>query len=79
MLWVQSHTTSIAHEITELRQKKIMSMNERMMEMNDRMTKLEQGRNKPTSKSASLALSYADIVGITREPYIFIFIFFCWI
>ena len=39
----ESHTTSIAHEITGLRQK-IISMDERMTEINDRMTKLKQGR-----------------------------------
>ena len=60
----ESHTTRLAHVITELRQK-IMSIDARMTEMTARMTKLEQGRNNPTSQSASLAQSSADIVGIT--------------
>ena len=50
----ENHTTSNAHEITELRQK-IMSMDERMTKMNNRMTKLEQGRNNPISQEPSLA------------------------
>ena len=58
----ENHTTSIAHEITELRQK-IMSMDERMTEVNDRLTKLEQWINTPTSQEPSLAPSYADTVG----------------
>ena len=58
----ENHTTSIAHEITELSQKMI-SMDERMTEFNDRMTKLEQGRITPTSQEPSLAPSYANIVG----------------
>ena len=57
-----NHTTSIAQEITELRQKTIY-MDERMTEINDRMTKLEQGRNTPASQEHSLALSYAYMVG----------------
>ena len=44
----ENHTTSIAHEITELRQKMIL-IDDRMTEINDRMTKLEQGRNTHTS------------------------------
>ena len=35
----ENHTTSIAHEITDLRQKMI-SMDERMMEINDRTTEI---------------------------------------
>ena len=58
----ENHTTSIAHEITELRQKMI-SMDERMTEINDRVIKLEQGRNNPSFKEPSLATSFADIIG----------------
>ena len=36
----ENHTTSIAHEFTEVRQKMI-SMDERMAEINDHMTKLK--------------------------------------
>ena len=57
----ESYTTSIAHAITELRQK-ILSMDERMTDINDRMTKLEQERNNRTSQEPNLAPSYADIV-----------------
>ena len=57
----ENHTTSVAHEITELRQKMI-SMDKRMTEINNRMTKLEQGRNTPTSQEPILAPSYADMV-----------------
>ena len=46
----ECHTTTRAHEITEVHQK-IMSIDERMMEMNDRMNKLEQGCNNPISQS----------------------------
>ena len=42
----ESHTTSIAHEITELL-KKIKSMKERIAEMNDCVTKVKQIRNNP--------------------------------
>ena len=55
-------TTSIAHEITELRQK-IISMDEHMKEINDRVTKLEQRRNTSASQEPSLAPSYAELVG----------------
>ena len=58
----ENHTTSIAHEITELRQKMI-SMDERMTEINDRVIKLEQRRNTPASQEPSLAPSYAEMVG----------------
>ena len=58
----ENHTTSIAHEITDLRQKMI-SMDERMTEINDRLTKLEQGRNTQTLKEPSLVPGYADMVG----------------
>ena len=44
----EDHTASIAHELTEIRQK-ITSMDGRMTVMNDRLTKLEQRRNNPTS------------------------------
>ena len=57
----KNHTTSIAHENTELRQKMI-AMVERMTEINDHMTKLEQGRNNPTSQEPSLAQSNAYMV-----------------
>ena len=49
----ESHTSSTAHEISELRQK-IMSIDKRLTEMNDRTTKIEQGRNTPTSQAANL-------------------------
>ena len=42
-------------------------MDERMTEMNDRNTKLEQGRDNPTSQSASMAQSHADIIGKTNS------------
>ena len=58
----ESHTTSITHEITEQRQK-MLSMDELMSEINDCMTKLEQGRNNPTSQEPNLAPSYVDVVG----------------
>ena len=35
--------------------------------ISDRMTKLEQGRNSPTSQAGSFAQSYADIVGTTNS------------
>ena len=57
-------TTSIAHQITELRQK-IMLMDERMWETNHYMTKLEQGSNTLTSQAASWELKYADVLEIT--------------
>ena len=60
----RKHTTSIAHEFTEMRQK-LISMDERITGMNDRKTKLEQGLNIPTYQAPSLALTYADIVGTT--------------
>ena len=58
----EKHTTSIAHAITELRQKMIL-MDERMTEINDRVIKLEHRRNTPASPEPSLALSYAETVG----------------
>ena len=50
----ENHTSSIAHEITELRQKKIL-IDERTTEINDCVTKLEQRRNTPASKGPTLA------------------------
>ena len=57
----EKHTTSIAHEITELRQKRI-SMDERTTEINDRVTKLERRQNNPASQEPSLAPSYAEMI-----------------
>ena len=46
---------------------KKISMDNRVTEINDRITKLEHGRNNPTSQEPNLAPSYAEIVGTTNS------------
>ena len=57
----EKRPTRNAHEITELHQK-IMSMDEHTTDINDHMSKLEQGRNNPTSQEPSLAQSFANMM-----------------
>lgn len=56
----ETNITSIAQEISDMRQK-IMLVGEHMSEMNDRMTKIEPERTKPTCKAPIFAPSFSDI------------------
>ena len=65
----ESQITSIVHEISEVRQKKI-SMDEYMTEITECATKLGHGRNNPASQEPILAPSHAEMVGTASSSTI---------